>query len=72
MCRDESLIKLYPNIRCVLTYQTNIVIFLLKINDSHMFSWHKALQRFGLCKPEEMIEQLISLQRTKQYHFFLK
>lgn len=65
MRRDESLIELYPNIHCIFTYQTNIVIFFLKINDSHMFSWHKALQLFGLCKPEDMIEQLISLQRAK-------
>lgn len=64
MHRDESLLELYPNIHCIFTYQTNIVIFFLKINDSHVFSWHKALQLFG---PEDMIEQLISLQRAKLY-----
>lgn len=61
MYRDESLIKLYPNITFIFIYQINIVIFHLKINDSHMLSWHKALQLSGLRKPEDMTEQLISL-----------
>jgi len=41
------------------------------INDSHMLSWHKALQLFALCKPEDVAEQLISLQTKKQYQLFV-
>lgn len=47
------------------------MIFLLKISDSHMLSWRKVLQVLGLCKPEDMTEQLISLQRKKQYQLLV-